>query len=341
MGKRFSYSLIGAAVALSILSCTKSPIPEASSPTKMLVSFDVKTSAQTKMAPSPTSAQEEAINKLAILIYNGTNLETYFESTEETSTVFALEPGTYNVAAIANYPVSFSPSSATSLSTLRETASYLDDNSVGNLVMYGESSVTVTRSANERKYISIRRMVAKLGVKKITVNFTSPVVAEREFVLRKIYVTNAFRRSKFAGTVVPAATTSLWYNRMGYASSPKNDLLADASINAAVAQGSSYSTEHYFYCYENTITASGDSNSFAWSPRCTRLVIEATVGSETYYWPITIPNIARNRTYFASEVIIKKLGSVSPDVFVPESADVEFYESVNDWDDTYDFVETF
>ena len=339
--KKVAYIITGALLSLLLSGCEKQPAAEtADAPAKRVITFGIRLNDGTKVSPSPTSAQEGAINKLAVLVFNGNFIEDRIETTTDTSVDFELEPGEYTVVAVANYGTN-SPMSATTLSGVRATNSLLDDNSVGNFVMYGEKSVTVTRTSGGTEYIQLKRLVAKLGIKKISVEFTSPVVATRTFTLRKIYVTNAFRQNSLYAASTPVATTSLWYNMKAYSSSAKNDLLAETEINTVIAQGASNTTEHYFYCYENSITSANDVQGGTWSPRCSRMVIEATVGSDTFYWTITVPNIVRNKTYFAQEVIIRKLGSTNPDVYIPGAADVSFEPDNDDWEFEYDVDETF
>ena len=52
----------------------------------------------------------------------------------------------------------------------------------------------------------------------------------------------------------------------------------------------------------------------AWTPRHTRLVVEASVGGQVYYYPITLPTIDGNTICTINELTITRLGTSTPDV---------------------------
>ena len=93
--------------------------------------------------------------------------------------------------------------------------------------------------------------------------------------------------------------------------------LYDAVTDGQVADGESYRTEHFFYCYPNETATK------------TRLVIEAEIGGYTYYYPLTLDEVAANTAY-TYNLTITRLGSDSPNVPVADGA-VNFTVTVKDW----------
>ena len=76
----------------------------------------------------------------------------------------------------------------------------------------------------------------------------------------------------------------------------------------------------------------------SWSPRFTRVVIQATLQGETVYYPISLPASVRNKTYMIDEVIIHRPGSSDPEEEIPGSVTVNFSLSMP-WGEEYGITE--
>ena len=90
---------------------------------------------------------------------------------------------------------------------------------------------------------------------------------------------------------------------------------------------STWTADKYFYCYPNPTET--DSSEETWSARRTRLVLEATLGGEVMYYPVTLPVIEPNSSYEVT-VKITRRGSPSPDIPVTGIA-AEFSVDVQNW----------
>ena len=62
----------------------------------------------------------------------------------------------------------------------------------------------------------------------------------------------------------------------------------------------------------------------------TRIVIETTLGTSKYYYPINLPEMADNKSYEIEEVVLTRPGSDNPDEPV-SFADATFSINVIDW----------
>jgi hypothetical protein len=249
----------------------------------------------------------------------------------------SIEAGVYTAYAIANPPSSFRPEAYSTFSQFSKAESNLIDNSLSQLVMFGSRTITVPAQNSRPQTINVNRLVAKVGIRKISTDFTDPTLLSRTFRLKAIYLTNCYGKTHLRDDVGASemnANASCWYNRMGFHTNAGVDaLLADQGINAIITASSPYVQEHHFYCYPNQTNQ--DSRSGNWSIRHTRLVLEADINDKTYFYPITLPAMQRNKTYFVEEAIIRKLGSTDPEKDEPGSIDVIFNTSIDDWGPAY------
>ena len=245
----------------------------------------------------------------------------------------SLKAGSYTAYAIANPPSSFRPEDYTSFSKFSKAESDLRDNGLSQLVMFGSRTISVSGQDNRPQSIGVNRLVSKVSIRKISTDFSDATLRFRTFRLKAIYLTNCYGKNKLRNDGEASemnADVSCWYNRMGFHSDAGVDaLLADRGINAVITASSPYGQEHHFYCYPNRTDQ--DSRSGEWSIRHTRLVLEADIDGKTYFYPITLPTMQRNKTYIIEEAIIRKLGSNDPEKDEPGSIEAIFETSTSDW----------
>lgn len=279
-----------------------------------------------------------------------------------TSAQIRIMSGSYIVSVIANYPLSgpyaLEVTPGVTYSQLMSFMTDISDNRSDALLMYGAKSVTVLPEETSKKSISLTRLVSKVGVEKITVDFTDPDLVGKWAFLRSIYLTNVPRLSRYGSDYTAAKIPSgraEWYNVFGWrapdSSVPAIDALVgdiDIKVNGGYwgtsVNGASMTTPHYFYTYPNPVEAVNDvTDVTSWSIRSSRLVIEFCVSAgsgrtpsspdvKTYYYVINIPSMKRNTPYIASEVIIHGKGSLDPEKPTPDVVEVQFATSVEGWE---------
>ena len=302
-------------------------------PEKVNVTFSIL-GADTR---TTVTSGEGRVNKWTLLLYREGKLIDVGTSGSTSAIQRSLEAGTYTAYAVANPPSSFKPESYTTISKFSGAESDLRDNSLSQLVMVGSRTVSVPVQNGRPQTIGVNRLVAKVGIRKISVDFIDPLLQSRTVRLKAIYLTNCYGKTHLKSDEDPAemsADASYWYNRMGFNSVPDVDaLLADQEINAIMTASYPYRQAHHYYCYPNQ--ADRDSRSGDWSIRHTRLVLETEISGRTYYYPITLPSMQRNKTYIIEEAIIRKLGSNDPEKDEPGSVDVVFDTTVSDWGPSY------
>lgn len=278
-------------------------------------------------------SDESVVDHWSVFVFKGDGtLETHGVSSSSAGIQKSLLPGvTYHVWAVVNAPSGFDPGSVTTESGLRSLASALGDNS-SRLVMFGGGTSYSFQGGSRQETVPVTRLACKIGLQQVTVNMTDPYYAAQTFVLKGVWVSNVYTASTLGSDhtaqQVSSSAQSAWLNRMG---SPSWD--AVTGINRTIAQGGSYSPSGcYFYAYPNATPAASDTHDSPWSPRCTRLVINASIGGVDYYYQVTVPAMARNNSYVVSSATITKPGSRDPEEITDGAIDVVFSTETDGWD---------
>ena len=287
---------------------------------------------------------EAAVDSWTLLLYRDGRLAEAGASSSGSPIRKTLPAGDYTAYAVVNPPASFDPAGFPAPDALAGAESALGDNAPGRLVMAGRRTVTVPVPDGSVQRIGVDRLVCKAGIRKVSVQFENPDLAARPFRLRGIYLTNCYGKSRYGSDWTAddiLSTASVWHNRMGFHSETGVDgLLAETGLDIPVTADRPHTQEHVFYFYPNPIPASADTRSGTWSRRKTRLVLEAQIGERTYYYPVTLPESQRNRTYLIEEAVIRKLGSLDPEKDEPGAIDITFSTSPDDWSPAYNVTET-
>lgn len=327
--------IILAATLLFCLSCTIHPFEDnIFQETVFSICGDTK---------ATSGLMETAVNHWAVMVFDTGNSDAFYyavsnSGSDITCTVRKDRP--YRAYAIVNYPKdgqgAFDPSLIESESQLNEYTSYLSGNSPSSLTMFG--NVYLGAPPTGRTNISVSRLCSKISIQKITIDLTDPAYEGHECILNALYLTNVYCAGSFCTDHdSPLDEPALWYNVMGWHGSGSiesmDNMLGDRGLSQSIPDGSSYTVTHSFYAYPNA--TEDDSRSETWSPRCTRLVIEATLCNKRYYYPITIPAMRRNYSYIVTEAIIKGPGSLDPEIEIPGVLDVSLTITTNTWDSVY------
>ena len=272
---------------------------------------------------------ERVIGRWSIFAFDDANGQFRYESSLSGSPLpLQLAAGhRYTCYAIVNYPAAgvgaFDPSSVRTPEDLKNKTAYLGDNQAQALLMFGSASVTPVADSEEEVTISVRRLVSRIDLRGLRVDFSGkPQLSGKEFKLRSVYATNAYRTTRYGtdytyGEI--SATRSAWYNTGGWhrGESPETDidaLVGDIGINTVISATSPYTATHSFYAFPNPCPESEDIRTTeSWTRRCTRLVIEASIGEDVFYYAINVPSMSRNRIYAASNVVIHGKGSKDPE----------------------------
>ena len=316
---------LAALAAMTLVSCNEKTIDlpqSADGMAELEVSVPV---AKTKVSGTPSG--EDKVSNLQIFVFDKQSgaLEAYGSADASTLKLTCL-PGNKDIVALVNAP---SQSGIATLSELQSKTSKLSENSTGKLVMSGQLTKELAASSNSVT-INVSRLAAKVTLLSVKNQMTLEANRNKAFVVTAVYLINVAGDRTYLTSSAPGS----WYNKMKYETGSPSFLYD--SPKATLAYGKTYSTQHYFYCYPNP--TSTDANGGTWSARKTRLVVEATLGGETCYYPVTLADVAQNTEYTVS-LTVTRPGSSSPDIPVSTN-EATFTVTVQDWKDGSDYVET-
>ena len=248
-----------------------------------------------------TPASEVLVNNLQVFVFRGDALDAYGSINDDDEITLSCTGGERQVYALVNCP---DLSAISTKTALLATSSLLSGNSGTNFQMIGHQD-EVDLPDDSPVTINVHRLAARVVIKKISRAFTVSALAAKSLTIDQIFITNVAGDINFGETASP----TVWYNKMAY-SSEQAAFTYDAPASA-LANNASYSTAHSFYAYPNPTV--DDAEGGSWSARHTRLVIKVTLGTDVYYYPITLPALEANKSYEIDELILTRPGSDNPD----------------------------
>ena len=264
---------------------------------------------------------EGKVNSLQVFVFRKDGvLEAEARETAQTLSL-SCTSGEKDVYAVVNAP---QITGVKTLDNLKSKVSSLSENTPSSFVMSGEKTVTLSGPTSVE--IEVKRLVARVGIRKITNNFTLEQYRTGAAKIKGIYLLNAQSSSKYLGGL-PSLP---WANLHTFNSATMPNLLYSGVMDTALNYGTPYESANYFYCYPNP--TADDSSEAGSGARFTRLVVELDVNGKSYYYPVSIPSIERNKSYEITELTITRLGSGSPDDPV-SSLNATFTLKVADWDE--------
>ena len=292
--------------ALALVGCNEDLVEPLGNQTgdKVQLTVSIPTG-ETKVTGYPTDTQ---INNIQVFVCDRNGVYETSDKGRGSALSLTCTTGEKKIVALANAP---EEKAVANIAELRARIVDLSACEAGSIVMSGE--VTKTLSVSSIVPMQLQRLAAKIAVSKVTTAFTLDAHKNLPFEIKAIYLINV------AGTraYLENNTPTTWYNKGAYAAENSLDFLCDKVTAGQIAAGGSYTTEHYFYCFPNPTDTK------------TRLVVEAEIGGNIYYYPVTLDQINPNTAYTYS-ITITRLGSDSPDAPVVDGM-VNFSVTVKDW----------
>ena len=321
-----------AMLASVLVSCVKKE-SAVSEPQKEMASLEIRlVSEETKVA-GPGGDEEKSVSNYQIMIFDMSSrmLEAYATPSVTASDIsMVCTTGPKEIVVLANAP---DVSSIVSYDTFIKTKSLLEHNRIGMLVMEGHAPADLT-AAGGTVDVEIRRIISKVVLDGVTVDFESDAYDEMDFVINKVYLTNVAADKTYLSE---DADPQLWYNKNAHIAAPEiNSLVYQELAGVNLKNSKEYKQQHHFYCYPNPHTE--DSFSTEWDERPTRLVLEATLGGVRYYYPVALPELLQNTRYHVS-LHVKRPGATSPEQDMDKYS-VSFNITVKEWEGQENVSET-
>ncbi|MCQ2159148.1 MAG: fimbrial protein [Bacteroidales bacterium] len=261
------------------------------------------------------TTKDDNISSVQILVFRGNDIDAYGQTASGNAVTVSCTEGERTIYAVVNGP---DCSGVATVSQLKEKTFSLGDNTCEKVIMTGSVTKTLAPST-EPVSIEVHRLLSRVVVKNIKRDMSAASLASMGFTLTACYLTNVPGN----GNIGDTASATTWYNvGQNDPNLPSNvsNLIYDKISNGILANTKSYDKVHTFYSLPNVR-----------SSKALRLVIEATMGEKTYYYPIDVPSLTSNQSYEISNVTIKRPGSDSPDKVVSFD-DISFTVKVADWD---------
>ncbi len=220
----------------------------------------------------------------------------------------------------------------------------LNVNAPDRLLMSGSVTADL-KPGQETHSITVRRACAGVVLESVKNDMLAGAYRKNgAFKIKKVYLTNVPARVNIGMTTAPSSLADTdWYAKLK--AENKTSLIYDDMGGVAVDYGKTYNTVHSLYSFPNDCKPS---SAAAWSPRATRLVIEASyddgTGAHDFYYPITLYNetnqkgLEANKQYKVN-LTIRRPGSDSPDKPVEFDA-VTGSIHVASWEDGGGYTET-
>ena len=309
------FIVFAALAALTFCSCDREKAVPDGKPVE--VNVTILGTAPTR-ATSVTYANESKVNNLQVYVFNDGKLEDYRNAGEAMTAQLTATSGKRTVWALVNAPAI---DDVTTEGALKAKVSRLADNATDGFVMSG--SVSQELKDGGTVPVTVRRIVSRVSVKKISTTFQYALASE-SVTIGGIYLINVAADNNYAADGTP----STWVNKLGHQDSTFDKYLYD-KVNATVSNSKAYENEHVFYPYPNP--TENDTYDATWAPRHTLLVVEVTFQGKKGYYPVVLPVLERNKTYVIEELVLKHRPGDEP--YKPlETGDATVQITVNDWE---------
>ena len=302
---KFSASVLLLASAVAV-SCQKEE-SASSSVAGLPVQSDLVTltiSAETATKAPTASISDAAKNTLQVFVFTTDGALETDKRVEAGTLQIGSRTGEKHIWAVVNAPAI----TVTSESELRAAAVSLASCSATSVVMAGSTTETIT-STSDRIDISVDRLVAKVSLQNVSVNFTGNSLDGKTFIVKDLYLKNVAGSTNIAGNAAMNAIT--WYNKLTRESGAPaviEDTGLNTTVNAGGATTGTAAVNRTWFTCPNSASDSAAGQESTWSPRRTRLVMHATVGGEDTYYTFDLPSLARNHSYNITSITVTMKG---------------------------------
>ena len=276
---------------------------------------------ETRALASYTTVQdyEKAVNRIQVLVFDASGrLNAYKNLGASTTTSISTTIGTKKVWAVVNGPDVSGISTESGLKAKTVSLASNSTSAATGFVMAGYTSCSLTASGASAS-VTVSRLTGRIALQSVT-NALPGVYPT--LTIKKVYAINVVGTENLSGTGTSAPSLNKGADK-GEAAT-----LLSKTISRALANGTSYTptVPHLFYGFANKTATK------------TRLVVEAEISGKTYYYPVTMTSLERNKAYTVS-VTIKNLGSDNPDTPVDKGT-LSVSISVAGWQSGANYEET-
>ncbi len=340
---------------LAVAACQELPATDASDGGTLRISVKSDAGVSSKALTDPVG-NDAAIHDTQLFLFASDGSLYRCEMLDENElshTLTKVKAGSYQVVAVVNAPAL---STVQSKDELEQTAIDLGLNDPERgFVMYGEAVETVTVEAGAtteaRAEVTIFRHVGRIRLGTVKNNLPP---AYGDLSVEYAFIENGLGVWDYGGTGSPEVYVNYAGRLQGRnGSSAPADFITSAtdadyaaltfhSLTRIVENGTTESFGAPFYTYPNSVLAVDDHFGATDGAACVRLVLKAVYGeddSQSWYYPVTIPNVERNKSYDVS-FVIGGPGTDDPNGKV-DNSNLRVVITVEPWEDGGDFIGEF
>lgn len=317
MRKIFAFAASAAVSVLSVFTgCQKDVMSDHKSDEKVTLKVSVQ-NPDTKVL---SGADETGIKSYQVFLFNENGVVEDYVNQASSDITLDCTTGDKTVIVLANAP---DLGDVVDMAMLSTKTSLLSDNAPDALVMEGRQNVKILSSDGAYISVAVARKVARVELASLKLAIDMPQYNSLPFKVQSVYLINVPAEMPYFNYL----ESSLWYNKSGYVQEDYNDLIYDDMEDFEITAETPYTAQNVFYCYPNKIPQ--DSFEAEWCPRNTRLVVEATLGDEKYYYPVKLPKLEHNMRYEVN-LVITRPGLPTPDSNF-KKFDADFNITVSEW----------
>lgn len=317
MRRFFSFAACAAASVLAVFTgCQKDVMSDHKSDEKVTLKVSVQ-NPDTKVL---SGADETGIKSYQVFLFNENGVVEDYVNQASSDITLDCTTGDKTVIVLANAP---DLGDVVDMEMLSTKTSLLSDNAPDALVMEGRQNVKILSSDGAYISVAVARKVARVELASLKLAIDMPQYNSLPFKVQSVYLINVPAEMPYFNYL----ESSLWYNKSGYVQEDYNDLIYDDMEDFEITAETPYTAQNVFYCYPNKIPQ--DSFEAEWCPRNTRLVVEATLGDEKYYYPVKLPKLEHNMRYEVN-LVITRPGLPTPDSNF-KKFDADFNITVSEW----------
>ena len=289
---------------------------------------------QTKASGSSHGVQKDDnyVQTLEIFIFRADGegagvLDTYKKFTAgELNSVYDLQinttTGLKRIYAIANSHVE-NWDGVSTLSGFEREYSSLKNENLKSFTITG--TVEAVLQSSTYLTFSISRLVSRIELKSVRTSFAGTPYENSELQNVKFYLTNVVGEKLYHNGNSPETVTIL--NSGKAVATDISGCKMDGMLYESIPQSindSGHPVPHYFYCYSNMLEQESETE------RYTKLIIQADLNGNTYYYPVPIKGIERNSSY-SIDVNIMRPGTLDPEQPL-EKGTLDVTLNVLDWE---------
>lgn len=321
---KISHLLAGGLLVLPLLlsSCNKERVesPAAPSPAKEKVSvaLDIANAVSTRASGASYSSAEGTVSSVQFFCFDSSISGSPLEASASVSSASAkldITTGSKRIYALVNAP-SVSPANE---SELLSAVTKFSDNSLSSFVMVsptGSDAQYNVTSGTSSILLSVKRLVAKILVEKLTAAFESESYRALDFIVSDIYIDDAVSENDYSLSKT-SGFTYIDGSEDATNGSAVTGMIHESGLSYNLKNSASSSVEHGFYVYPNPSSVR------------TKLCVKASLNGSEQLYSFEIPmEIERNKIYKIENVTFTKTAAGEL------SGGLTLSISVKDWDTT-------